>query len=217
MNTLNQKSTRNLLYVASALLFVVIVVAAIAIISLSGNQSDTTSADTVTRTNSPGEVVNQTLTDFSFVSNSGDELRLSELQGSYVLLSFGYTHCPDVCPATMLTFKRVKTILGESADNLEFVFVSVDGQRDTPQVLDRYLNRYDSAFIGLSGDSEGLNTIQDEYGLFYELRENPNTQAGYLVDHTASKYLIDPQGNLIRIYSFAVSASEIAAEIQSLL
>jgi protein SCO1/2 len=100
---------------------------------------------------------------------------------------------------------------------VSFLFISVDGERDTPEVLDRYLERYDPEFIGMSGEDDTLHAIQEEYGLFYEIRENVNSAAGYLVEHTASRFLIDPQGRLIRIYSFTDNAEDIAADIQSML
>jgi protein SCO1/2 len=159
----------------------------------------------------------QPLTDFTFTADNGNPMSLSDFAGDYVLLAFGYTHCPDVCPNTLLNFRQVKRDLGEDSDNVSFLFLSVDGERDTPEVLDRYLERYDPEFIGMSGEDDTLHAIQEEYGLFYEIRENVNSAAGYLVEHTASRFLIDPQGRLIRIYSFTDNAEDIAADIQSML
>lgn len=159
----------------------------------------------------------QALPDFTMPSNEGDPLNFSDLQGKYVLLAFGYTHCPDVCPATLLNFRRIKQQLGDEGSNLTFLFVSVDGARDTPEVLDRYLNGYDPDFIGMSGTDETLDPIKDDFSLFYATRENPNTQAGYLVEHTASKYLVNPEGELIRIYSYSTETDLIIADLRDLL
>lgn len=157
------------------------------------------------------------LQDFTFTANTGDPLSLSDLRGSYVLIYFGYTHCPDVCPLTLLDFRRIKRDLGDVAEGVEFVLISVDGERDTPEFLDRYIARYDSSFIGLSGDDRELERIAPDYNLFYERRENVASQAGYLVDHTSSKFLVDPDGHLIRIYSFTVDAEVITGDLRELL
>lgn len=159
----------------------------------------------------------QDLTDFTMPANSGEDLSLSDLQGDYILTYFGYTRCPDVCPATLLKYRRIKQALGDDADNVTFMFISVDGQRDQPEDLNRYLQRYDPEFIGLSGTDEVLQPIQNEYGLFYERRENTGSDAGYLVDHTASSFLIDPEGRLIRVYSFTEDAAAITEDLQSLI
>lgn len=159
----------------------------------------------------------QPISDFTMTANNGEELSLSDLEGQYVLLSFGYTHCPDVCPATLLNFRRIKQELGADASGVEFMFISVDAERDTPEVLDRYMQRYDPEFIGLSGEEDVLNSIRGDFNLFWEFQENPNSAAGYLVTHTASKFLIDPQGRLIRIYSFLEDNSAIVEDIQGLL
>ncbi|GAB4518869.1 MAG: SCO family protein [Anaerolineae bacterium] len=161
--------------------------------------------DGVTVLNPPRE-----LTDFTLTSDSGEPLSLSDLEGQYVLTYFGYTRCPDACPMTLLDFKRVKSALGAEAEGVTFLFVSVDGERDTPELIDRYLERYDPAFIGMSGTDDVLLGIRDEYGLFYERRETEN---GYLVDHTASSFLIDPQGRLVRVYSFTADPAVIAQDL----
>ena len=159
----------------------------------------------------------QELTAFTMPANTGEDLSLSDLQGDYVLTYFGYTRCPDACPATLLKFRRIKQALGENADSVTFLFISVDGERDTPEAINRYLQRYDPEFIGLSGTDETLEPIQSDFGLFYEKRENTGTDAGYLVDHTSSLFLIDPEGRLMRVYSFTEAAQGITEDLQSLI
>jgi len=163
--------------------------------------------------NPVGHSVNRPLTDFTLIANNGEPLSLSDLHGKYVLLTFGYTHCPDVCPTTMLEFRRIKQALGERASDFMFVFISVDEQRDTPDLLDRFIQRFDPDFIGLQGEASILDQIAAEYDLSYGTRPNPDFEDGYLVDHTASKFLISPDGTLIRIYAFADDAKDIAAEL----
>lgn len=157
------------------------------------------------------------LTDFTMTSDNGEALQLSDMQGKLVLVYFGYTHCPDACPHTLLDFVRIKRALGEDAEQIAFVMITIDPERDTPELLNRYLERYDPAFIGLTPDAETLENIQTEYNLVYEQRENTGSQAGYLMDHTSSKFLIDREGRLIRLFSFTTDPDVIAAELREML
>lgn len=159
----------------------------------------------------------QELQDFTLIANNGEPLSLSDLQGRLVLVYFGYTHCPDACPATLLDFRRIKRDLGDDAGNVAFLFVSVDGERDTPEFIDRYLARYDPDFIGMSGTDDVLRAIQSDYSLVFERRQTVGSEAGYLIDHTASKFLIDREGRLARVYSFTTEPSHIVEDIRSQL
>ncbi len=157
------------------------------------------------------------LTDFTLTTHNHTSLSLSDLHGRVVLLYFGYTFCPDVCPATLADFVHVKRDLGDAAQNVAFVFISVDGERDTPEVLARYMLSFDSSFIGLQGDMQTLRRIGNDYGLFYERRKVSGTSAAYLIDHTASTYLIDTEGRLNVIYPFGTPPEIISADIRELL
>jgi protein SCO1/2 len=152
------------------------------------------------------------LLDFTLPASTGEDVSLSGLQGNYTLLFFGYTHCPDFCPTTLATWKRIKEELGEAGAQVNYVFVSVDGERDTPEVLARYLERFDDAFIGLTGNPEVLAEIAPDYGLDYAL--NKEEGENYSVDHTTRTFLIDRQGRLVDVFSFDVPQSIIVAEIQ---
>lgn len=159
----------------------------------------------------------QPLTDFTLTTHTNTSLSLSDLQGRVVLLYFGYTFCPDVCPATLADFVHVKRDLGDAAQNVAFVFVSVDGERDTPAVLAQYMLSFDPSFIGLQGDTQTLRRISTDYGLIYERRKVAGTSAEYLVDHTAATYLIDTEGRLNVIYPFGTPPETISADIRELL
>lgn len=155
---------------------------------------------------------------FTLTDTSGSEFQLSDLEGNYTVMSFGYTHCPDVCPVTLTAYKRVKQELADAADNVNFVFVSVDGERDTPELLNRYIQRFDPAFIALTTDNdEVMQAVADDFNVFYEKRELQGTQAGYLVDHTASLFLLNPQGEVIVLYPFGTPPVDIATDILGLL
>lgn len=159
-----------------------------------------------------------TLTDFTLPASTGEDVSLSDLNGDYALMFFGYTHCPDFCPTTLAEFAQIKEDLGEDADRVYFVFVSVDGARDTPDVLDEYVSRFDPAFIGLQGDEETLAQIGDDYGLSYELHtDEADESENYTVDHTTYSYLVDPQGRLRALISYNAEQADIAAYIRSLM
>lgn len=157
------------------------------------------------------------LSDFTLPSSLGRDLSLSELRGKPVVLFFGYTFCPDVCPMTLSELKRVKAELGADGERLQVVFVSVDGARDTPEVLARHLAAFDPDFIGLQGDDATLRRIGPEYGLYYQRNTPAGTSAAYLVDHSSATYLIDAEGRLRIVYSFGTSPEVIAAGVRELL
>jgi protein SCO1/2 len=156
------------------------------------------------------------LGDFTLTSHTGDPLSLSDLKGKPTLLYFGYTGCPDVCPMTLGDYVRVKSALGDQADSVNFVMVSVDAKRDTPARLARYLGGFDPAFIGMTGDELTLRRIGVDYGLYFEIHDDGQTE-NYLVDHTASMFLIDPEMRLVTIYAFGTEPSVIAADLEAML
>lgn len=152
--------------------------------------------------------------DFTMSGNQGDAMRLSDSNGKWRLLFFGYTHCPDFCPLTLAEFKQIKQMLGQQAEDIEFVFVSVDGVRDTPEAITDYTARFDPEFIAFSGDDETLAQIQPDYGLFYQRAENAASPENYMVDHTTRSYLIDREGNLRSTFAYDDTPDQITAAIQ---
>lgn len=158
------------------------------------------------------------LQDFTLPGSTGEDISLSDWRGDYALMFFGYSHCPDFCPTTLAEFTQIAEGLGEDAGRVTFVFVSVDGERDTPDVLDEYVSRFDPAFIGLQGDDATLAQIAGEYGLQYQLHTDEADQDGnYAVDHSTSSYLIDPEGRLRAIISYNADKDDVLAYIQSVM
>lgn len=158
------------------------------------------------------------LSDFTLPSSrEGQPLSLSDLRGQPVLIFFGYTFCPDVCPITFSEFKRVKGILGADGERMHVLFISVDPERDTPEVLERYVTAFDPGFIGLQGDEAIFRQIGKEYGLYYKKREVEGSSAAYLVDHSAASYLVDADGRLRMVYSYGTAPDVIAAGVSELL
>jgi protein SCO1 len=158
------------------------------------------------------------LTDFTLPSSDGGKpLSLSALRGKPVLLYFGYTFCPDICPTTLGELIRVKRDLGAQADQFTVLMVSVDTQRDTPEVLARYMHAFDPSFIGMTGDDATLRKIGGEYGLFYQRHAVEGSSAAYLVDHSAITYLIDKQGRLRIVYDYGTPHTVITPDVQRLI
>jgi protein SCO1/2 len=151
--------------------------------------------------------------DFTLPAHTGTDLALSSLRDSYVLLYFGYTHCPDVCLLTLADLTRVYQQLGTASSRFSYVFVSVDGQRDTPQALASYFTQRDVQhfMIGLSGNDQTLADISSDYGLQYRLNTDQIDASGsYSVDHTASIFLLDRQGRLIAVFAYGTPPETIS-------
>jgi protein SCO1/2 len=157
------------------------------------------------------------LSDFTMPSSRGEPLSLSSFAGNPTVIFFGYTFCPDVCPLTLSEMKRVKEQLGANGERLNVVFISVDAERDTPEVLTRYVNSFDPTFVGLQGEEATLRRIGKEYGLYYARSEVQNTAASYLVDHSSASYLIDGAGQLRVVYPYGTEPEVIARGVQRLL
>jgi protein SCO1/2 len=146
----------------------------------------------------------------------GEIFRMSDQRGKIVLLFFGYTSCPDVCPTTLAEMTQVMDEINDAAQNVEVVFVSVDPKRDTAEKVQEYAARFNPAFIGLSGSLAELEPIWQNYSVFRA--EVPTDSAmGYTVDHTARLYLIDTDGNLRLSYAYGTPVEDIVHDIELLI
>jgi protein SCO1 len=155
--------------------------------------------------------------DFTLIDQQGQETHLHDLRGQFVLLAFGYTHCPDICPITLATFRRIKEQLGDQAAQVTFVWVSVDGTRDTPERLREYISMFDPAFVGMTGDEAASRAAISAFNGDFTLNTYGGLRENYTVDHTASTFLVDPQGRWVRTYSYGTNASVIAQDVIGLL
>ncbi len=151
------------------------------------------------------------------VDQNGNPFDLAHEKGKIVLLFFGYTHCPDVCPATMGEFKQIKQNLGGQAKDVEFVFVTIDPERDTPQAIQKFLGIFDPSFIGLTGAQNQLDVVWKTYGVYRQKQPNPANPGNYQMIHSTYVYLIDKQGQLRLLYSQDVQTSGIVQDIRYLL
>ena len=159
----------------------------------------------------------QQMPDFTLTDQFGDPFRLTDLRGRYVLLTFGYTSCPDVCPLTLNEFRRIRLGLDELGEQVAFVFISVDGARDTPEVIrETFATRQLDGIIGLTGAEPELRALGVDYGLSFEYVEGKSASA-YLVNHTAGSFLLDREGRWIMRYQFGVAPSTIVADLKALI
>jgi protein SCO1/2 len=148
---------------------------------------------------------------------NGSSFRLSGMRGKIVLLFFGYTSCPDVCPATMAELNQAMRELDKGeADQVRVLFVTVDPARDTPERAQEYVNHFNPEFIGLSGTETELAKVWNEYGIFREIVEGTSA-AGYLVNHTARVTLIDRNGNMRVSFGFDAPVDDIVHDLKLVL
>jgi len=157
--------------------------------------------------------------DFSLPATDGSTFTLSDYQGQIVLIYFGYTFCPDVCPTTMYQLSRMMEQLGNKADDIQVVMVTVDPERDTIEQLGRYVTNFNELFIGLrTTDLDQLDTIMADFGAYYQIEEEEESSAtGYLISHTAAIFVIDRQGRTREIFPYGTQAEEMAKDLRQLL
>ncbi|UCC53662.1 MAG: SCO family protein [Anaerolineaceae bacterium] len=154
--------------------------------------------------------------DFTLTGLNGEPVSLHDFRGQAVMIYFGYTFCPDVCPATMVELAQASEMLGKDAEKVQVILISLDPDRDTPQKLNEYVTHFDPSFIGITGSEDEIAAVATLYGIFYEKHEG-TVATGYLIDHTASVVTIDPDGYLRLVYPFNTPAEDIAEDLQHLV
>jgi len=154
--------------------------------------------------------------DFSLSASHGKEVSISDFDGKLVLLYFGYTFCPDVCPATLSELRGAMELLGKQSEDVQTIMISVDPGRDTPEMLAEYVTHFHPSFIGVTGSPEEIAEVATLYGIFYEAHEGTEA-TGYLVDHTATVMVIDKSGHLKLIFPFGTPSEDIADDLAHLL
>ena len=149
--------------------------------------------------------------------SDGSRFRLSELRGDVVLVFFGYTACPDVCPTTLAELRQALSELNaRDVERVKVVFVTVDPDRDSPERVQEYVAQFNPAFIGLSGSKTELEKVWAEYGVYREIADEQSA-AGYIVNHTARVSLVDQQGNLRISFSFDAPVEDIVHDLKLML
>lgn len=133
--------------------------------------------------------------DFELTSHKGEPFKLSDINGKVGVIFFGFTHCPDVCPNTLLEIQRLLAKLGEDSEQVKVLFISVDPKRDTPDKLDSYVNYFNKNIIGLTGTTEEITKVLDQYNGKVSFSGDTNSDT-YNVEHNANLFLINKQGDI---------------------
>ena len=154
--------------------------------------------------------------DFKLTDHNGKVRTLADFRGKVVALFFGYTHCPDVCPTTLSEFAMAIRELGEEEKNVQVLFVTVDPERDTPELLAKYVPSFNPTFLGVSTDPVSLAELAKDFKVVYQKNTIPG-RAGYLMDHSAGTYVFDSQGRLRLLIAYGTGPAAIAKDLRTLL
>ncbi|KRA00562.1 MAG: SCO family protein [Achromobacter sp.] len=152
--------------------------------------------------------------DFQLQDTDGKTRSLADYRGHPVMLFFGFTQCPDICPTALTRAVEIKTLLGKDADKLRVLFITVDPERDTPEILRAYTQAFDPGFVGLRGTAEQTRAAAQAFKVFYQ---KVPTGSSYTMDHTALTYLIDAEGKLRVALRHQQSAQECAQDLRTVL
>lgn len=152
----------------------------------------------------------------SLPDQDGKVRSLADFKGKVTVVFFGYTQCPDVCPGTLVELAQVKKALGPDGDRLQGVFISVDPERDTPEILKAYMASFDPGFVALRGTPEQTQATAKEFKVFYA-KVPGKAEGSYTMDHTAGSYVFDPQGKVRLFVRYGQGAEALAADVKALL
>jgi len=195
-------------------LYVCALMAAILLTACSPNKDDAANkVSPLFGTDITGADFAQTL---SLTDHTGKPKQLTDYKGKAVALFFGYTHCPDVCPTTMLEMANAMKLLGSQADEVQVLFVTLDPERDTQGVLAKFVPSFDSRFVGLYGTAEQTAETAKNFKIFYSKQVEPG-KSGYTIDHSAGVYVFDKQGKIRTYLKYGQKPDEIASDIKQLL
>ncbi|PZP91297.1 SCO family protein [Pseudorhodoferax soli] len=152
---------------------------------------------------------------FSLADHNGQRRTLQDFKGKAVAIFFGFTQCPDVCPTTLAEMSEVKTLLGADGERLQVLLVTVDPERDKPQVLKAYTEAFDPAFLALRPTEDELKGLASDFKVYF--KKVGDSKTAYTMDHSAGTYIFDPQGR-IRLYSrYGSGAKDLFTDIRQLL
>lgn len=153
---------------------------------------------------------------FQLKDHGGNMRSLADFRGKIVVVFFGFTQCPDVCPTSMSTMSGVKELLGDLGNQLQVLFITVDPERDTPRLLSEYMRNFDPTFLALRPEPAQLQGLADSFKVYY--RKVPGkTATSYTMDHSAGKYIFDTTGKVRLFSSYGTEAKVIASDIKKLL
>jgi protein SCO1/2 len=151
----------------------------------------------------------------ALTDHNGQRRTLADFKGKVVVLFFGFTHCPDACPTTMMELANVAKQLGPDARRLQVLFVTVDPERDTAEVLRQYVPSFDPSFLGLYGTPEETSRTAKEFKIYFQ--KQPQAGGGYTMDHSAGTFVLDSQGRLRLFAQYGAGANPLLHDIRLLL
>ncbi|MDP2155707.1 MAG: SCO family protein [Sulfuricella sp.] len=155
---------------------------------------------------------------YLLMDHKGRAISDQDFRGSFQLIAFGYTFCPDICPTTLAEMSLIMEKLGNRAERLQPLFVTVDPERDTPEVLRRYTVYFHPRIIGLTGSPELVRRVADHFKVRYEKHWEPGAEKDkYSVDHSAGMYLLGPDGSFLKKFAYATPPQEVADRIRALM
>ncbi len=151
---------------------------------------------------------------FALTNQDGKRVTEQDFRGKYMLVAFGYTSCPDVCPAELQTMANAMDELKDKADQVNPIFVTVDPERDTVQQMASYVKNFSPRFIGLTGTADEIKQAARAYRVYYAKAEDKSSALGYLMDHSAFIYLMSPQGEYVTHFNYGTPPEKIASTIE---
>lgn len=151
--------------------------------------------------------------DFTLQSGDGKIVSAQNFHGKYMLVYFGFSHCPDICPTTLLLMNNALEQLGDEAKKIQPIFISVDPERDTPKAASDYAGHFGKNFIGLSGSPAQIQHAADNFKVYYSKVEDKDSALGYVVDHSGFIYLMGPDGKYLTHFTASVSENELKKEM----
>jgi protein SCO1 len=154
---------------------------------------------------------------FSLTDIDGKTVTDRDFRGRYMLVFFGFTHCPDICPAELQVIAQALDHLGHKANQVVPIFITVDPERDTSQAMAEYVKSFGPNFVGLTGSPEAIAAAAKAYRVAYSKIENKDSPGDYTVDHSALVYLMGPDGKYVTHFSYGFSAEELAEKLDKLL
>ena len=153
---------------------------------------------------------------FSLVDHTGKRVSERDFRGRFMLVFFGYTYCPDVCPTELQVMTAALDQMGAGADKIQPVFISIDPERDTPEVLASYVENFGPGLVGLTGTSEEIASVAKAYRVFYSKAGKTGSDE-YLMDHSSILYLMGPDGGFVKHFTYTTDASALAANLKKIL
>ncbi|MES2984538.1 MAG: SCO family protein [Pseudomonadota bacterium] len=153
--------------------------------------------------------------EFTLQGGKGKTVTAQDFRGRYMLVYFGFTHCPDICPTTLLLMNNVVNQLGKNADRVQPIFITVDPERDTPASTTEYASHFGPRVLGLSGTPAQIKAAADSFKVYYSKVEDKTSAMGYVMDHSGFIYLMGPDGKYVTHFTHGVSEQELAEGLAS--